>query len=90
MGVRVRSPQALWHSRATMETDYLKGGAAGRSVKAGGIQTGEGFLGDRRGGVRLMVTFPPLGSEANPAGLTEPPSRRASAGSRPSFGPAAA
>jgi hypothetical protein len=45
---------------------------------------------DTDGGLRLMVGFPPLGSEANQVGLTEPPSRRASAGSRRSFGTAAA
>ena len=141
--VVVRRRQALWHSCATVETDYPLGEAAGRSVEAGGIQTGRGraFLdevsqdlehlrgidddGDdlhgtvtasatervrlvdlldesrpcgatllgrdgqldwrlfggtyMNGGLPLMVALPPLGSEANQVGLTEPPSRRASA-----------
>jgi hypothetical protein len=40
--VVVRRRQALWHSCATVETDYPLGEAAGRSVEAGGIQTGRG------------------------------------------------
>jgi hypothetical protein len=40
--VVVRRRQALWHSCATVETDYPLGETAGRSVEAGGIQTGRG------------------------------------------------
>ena len=40
--VVVRRRQALWHSCATVETDCPLGEAAGRSVEAGGIQTGRG------------------------------------------------
>ena len=36
----VRRRQALWHSCATVETDYPLGEAAGRSEEAGGIQAG--------------------------------------------------
>ena len=38
--VVVRRRQALWHSCATVETDYPLGEAVGRSEEAGGIQTG--------------------------------------------------
>ena len=35
--------QALWHSCATVQTDYPLGEAAGRSEEAGGIQAGGGL-----------------------------------------------
>ena len=38
--VVVRRRQALWHSCATVETDYPLGEVAGRSEEAGGIKTG--------------------------------------------------